>query len=692
MTLPSALLAFVVVLAIGAAPHASPAQDSNETLRRCVNFRDYKDSVDAVIGYCTAALQSGRLTNEWLSWAHAVRGHMRSLAGSRSSGIGDLTSAIRYDPGLQWAGPWALLRRADAYILDQPELSLRDLNTFLAAKPRDVEGLLDRAEVYQHLRQPQNALTDLTEVIRLEPQNAYAYSQRAYVRYRELKDEGGFADWERAYALNRSVLQGDYADALIDRGHARLDEGRAEGAVADFTLAMGDSYFQFHALAGRSAAYRQLGRYALALADAQALVDREPNSPEALLQRGLTRVALQQPAAAVADLDRVLKVEPRHAVALYARGVARQSLETEGAAEADLKAASAIDARVGRSLMLQGISPVHRPESPVPGYVKRGQEALQARNYKLAVDQFTQALAWNSKAPAVLAERAEAYVGLQDYVRAIADLSAAIDLGNATAEIFYRRGYLYAMGILPPNGPGPQKERAIADYSAAIVRDPSHTRARSQRGWEMEISGDLTRALEDYAAVVSLTYARKALARVLGRVGRAAEAMDHLTRAVALDPNDDNLHEALGTAAIQAGQFSRALDEFGLLLTRNSNHHRAWAGRCLARAGLGQLQQALDDCNRGLAAFRAVQNRDDPGILESRGIVYFRLGRLDAALVDLDAAVSAWAYGGAPAALFTRGVLKSRRGDSQGAAADIQRAQQAVPAIAQQMSALGVSR
>lgn len=97
---------------------------------------------------------------------------------------------------------------------------------------------------------------------------------------------------------------------------------------------------------------------------------------------------------------------------------------------------------------------------------------------------------------------------------------------------------------------------------------------------------------------------------------------------------------------------------------QDADRATAFNGRCWARALLNRdLDRALSDCNAAL--------KIRPGhasYLDSRALVYLRMGRLDAALTDYDAAVAAnprnaWSR-------YTRAVAEARAGKAEAAEAD----------------------
>ena len=664
----------LLVLAVGAGiPGSLGAVKTTQGLEvqwnRCVNFDPQKDDEDLAIGACNALLQAGRYANNDLAQVLTSRGFIYRVAKDNpTQAVRDVTRALE--------------------LADTADAQLRS------------SAHVERARAHDKLKNNQAALADFDRAIEIRPNDAFAYSLRGSFRYNTLHDlDRAFDDWTRAYQLDPSEDRPhDYVHALVDRGDRFVSQSKYDRAIADYSeaLPLEDVYMVGNIRFKRARAYRLSRQFARAIAELDDLVRGNPKLVDPVLERGLTQLSAGQDAAAVVDLSRALELQPKNATALFARGVARQGLREWEVAEVDFRAAKALDARVSTALMSEGIFAIFRPESPFNGIVESGRRRLADRDYKAAAVDFTSALSLDAKSVAVLVLRSDAYVGLSDYVRAIADLTTAIAAGSPAAELFYRRGLLYAMGILPPHGPGTERERAIQDFTEVIRRDPRHAGAFMNRAQLYGVIEDYARAIEDYTVTVALepddVWHRISLAKLLGRVGREVEAVASLESA---RPRDSNANKwvtlALGNALIQSGQFRRASEKYETLLATDRQNQNAWAGVCLARAAAGDLQKALADCNEGLAIVRAARSSDDPDILESRGYVYFRLGQLDAALADFSKAVESWAYDGAVRSLYARAVIQQRRGDTAGVAAAFERARKFAPAIAEQMARLGVA-
>jgi tetratricopeptide (TPR) repeat protein len=131
------------------------------------------------------------------------------------------------------------------------------------------------------------------------------------------------------------------------------------------------------------------------------------------------------------------------------------------------------------------------------------------------------------------------------------------------------------------------------------------------------------------------------------------------------------------------GDVERALADHSEAIRLDPKDGVFWNGRCWSRATAGrELDLALADCNE---AVRLLPREAE--ILDNRGLVHLRLGRLGNAIADYDAALAL-----APkhaSSLFGRGLAKLRQGDAAGQA-DIAAAKAAQVDIADEFAKWGI--
>ena len=136
-------------------------------------------------------------------------------------------------------------------------------------------------------------------------------------------------------------------------------------------------------------------------------------------------------------------------------------------------------------------------------------------------------------------------------------------------------------------------------------------------------------------------------------------------QAIKLNPKSVYAYNNRGASFQRKGDFARASADYGEVTRLQPNNPDAWSARCWVRAAGGrEVQQALSDCNQALKL-----KADRADVLDTRGFVHLRLGKMDDAIKDYDAALKLDPK--LAGALYGRGVAKMKKGDKAGGSADI---------------------
>ena len=166
--------------------------------------------------------------------------------------------------------------------------------------------------------------------------------------------------------------------------------------------------------------------------------------------------------------------------------------------------------------------------------------------------------------------------------------------------------------------------------------------------------------------------------------GDYPRALADLNKAIRLQPNNPLALNLRGRAYMEQGQYDLAIADFNQAIHLNTDFPHAFADRCEARARQNQgLNQALTDCN--LALGRIPNDADG---LDARGLVYLRLGQLDQAIADYDAALKVDPK--RASSLYGRAVA-SRAKTGQSDSADIGAAEAIDPRIAATFAGFGLT-
>jgi tetratricopeptide (TPR) repeat protein len=180
---------------------------------------------------------------------------------------------------------------------------------------------------------PEGALADFNEALRLDPTFANAYSNRGNVRLSRGDVAGAFADFDEAIRLKPG-----FADALSMRSAAWIVKGDLDRAVADATEALSRDPLTATAWTNRGLARMQKKDLDGAIADLTRALEIDPQTPGAYNNRGLARMDRGDASGAVDDYSQALRINPSNLNALFNRGVARRKRGDLRGAAADLDA------------------------------------------------------------------------------------------------------------------------------------------------------------------------------------------------------------------------------------------------------------------------------------------------------------------------------------------------------------------
>ncbi len=237
------------------------------------------------------------------------------------------------------------------------------------------------------------------------------------------------------------------------------------------------------------------------------------------------------------------------------------------------------------------------PESPRRRWDLAGRDPAGATQVAAIDAIFGRAIANDPSEESGYTSRSSFRNGIGDRRGALADLDKAITLAPSISLYLARSSINYDGGDLAA---------ALADAEAARKLDPSSSDAVSRVVWQRAEHDDIAGAMALVDERISIggdandTY-RELKAEVLGEFGDASESLKLWDGLNAARPGSPDLLN----------------------------------GRCWTKAIRSlMLDSALKDCTA------SIELSSDPGpALDSRAMVYFRLGRYDEALRDIDAAL-----------------------------------------------------
>jgi tetratricopeptide (TPR) repeat protein len=403
------------------------------------------------------------------------------------------TSAVEHDSCARYLNNCGLAY----YHLQQYKEALGDFTTALEREPDDAAIHFNRGNAHFQLGQHEEALVAYGKAIQLHPENA------VYLYHMGLAHQG-CGHVRDAIARFEETLKRDpeyhtarfhlglmcHADSQIERSLRALCQVPEDAALHE----------------ARGLVYRDLRDYPRALADFDAVLQMEPEMGRHFYNRGMIFHQMGLGEEAINDFSRALELGCADAAVYSERGLAWRSLGNLAQAVVDLGAAVQLDPKW------------------TPHLSNRAQCLFEQGLYDRAEADLSRALLLDPSDPALLHRRGITHYSLQHYAEAVVDLKAALQCGPQTEllpDIYYHLGVSFANLS--------KHSLAVAAYDKAIGCAPEnrphyiHERAKS-----LQVTGDHSRALEDFEAVLRL---QPTNARALFRCGFSLKAQGQYTEA-----------------------------------------------------------------------------------------------------------------------------------------------------------------
>ncbi len=215
--------------------------------------------------------------------------------------------------------------------------------------------------------------------------------------------------------------------------------------------------------------------------------------------------------------------------------------------------------------------------------------------------------------------------------QAVAQFDAAIARQPDRAEAHYKRANaLNALG---------QWQAALAGYDCAVAIDGRYANAFCNRGTVLEKLGRRQEALDSYERTLALNaadaFAAYNRASLLRQLNRSEDALAGYDQAIALQPGYVEAHINRGHLLQELQRFPQAVASYDRAIEISATFPEAYMGRATALAQLARSDDALA-CYRQAIALK-------PGYAEAhinRGNLLLKLRRYADALADYDAAIA----------------------------------------------------
>jgi len=211
--------------------------------------------------------------------------------------------------------------------------------------------------------------------------------------------------------------------------------------------------------------------------------------------------------------------------------------------------------------------------------------------------------------------------------------------------------------------------------------------AYNNRGNAYIAKGDLDRAIQDFDQSIKLNanYTKPLNNRgvALMRQGDYDGAIEAFDEAIRIKPSYANAYANRASVYLKKGDYARAVQDYDEAVRLNPGLEVVWHGRCWAQAILGELQPALEACNKALQS-----GINNAAAHDSLGLIHLKMEQPGAAIGDYDAALRSNPK--LASALYGRGLARLKTGDQAGSDADIAAAKAIAAGVGDEFTRYGV--
>ena len=242
--------------------------------------------------------------------------------------------------------------------------AIKDYDTAIRLAPDFADAYINRANAREELGDLEGAIKDYSTAIRLGADYAFVYTSRAKVRSDLSDNKGAIEDYNTAIRLKPedNLLAAIY----VNRSSAKVDLGDYKGAIEDCNAAIRlkpqDAILAI-AYVNRGEAKSDLGDHKGAIEDCNTVIGLKPIDTilaEAYNVRGKTKANQGDNIDSIMDYDKAIQLEPDHSETYYNRGVANAALGHTSEAVTDLKTALKLLEQVNSiSKSVDGTTKVH---------------------------------------------------------------------------------------------------------------------------------------------------------------------------------------------------------------------------------------------------------------------------------------------------------------------------------------------
>lgn len=394
--------------------------------------------------------------------------------------------------------------------LQQYDDALKEYDLAIAKGASKLPALLARASAFNETKTYDKAIAECTAIIAMHPDCVPAYLLQATAFDHTSQPE--LAEAACSKGLKYAKTADEKAHLLLERGYALARMHKNEEAEKELSQAI-ELEPTLPMYMARGDVYKKLGKYPEAIADYSAVIERDPNSYNALVARGMAENRAHEEENALKDFAAALKIN-KHGV---------------------------------------------------EAYIQRGSLYLSRHAYTLAVNDFEDARKLNPRIAETQQKLDAAYKQLRGSVPKTVTAKLTDDTANASATAgkfklptstpeLLKVGYKYLN-----DG---ELEFAIACFRQAVKLNPNNEEGRKYLAHALFEAGDSSGAAAQFEVLNKLSGVDDAdilpFSQSLARAGQTSRAIQVLESYLQQNPGATNYRCDLANLYMQAKQPARA--------------------------------------------------------------------------------------------------------------------------------------
>lgn len=581
-----------------------------------MNLEDY---VGAELD-CTEAINRNKFKTE----AYKLRGFVRQTMGLDSLAIEDYNEGLKYDPTEKY---FLFYKGVALTSMKKYDDALTTLSNLLRLYPRFEEGYAARASLNLQREDTVAALDDVEKALKLNRALLNPYLIRADIESNRGNWETALADMEEAVKLYP-----DEPGLYINRAYLRYNTDNYLGAMSDYNYALQLDSKNIAALFNRALLRFEVKDLINAKKDFSSVLDLNPQNFHALYNRGLVELESGEYKEALADFKSIARKYPNFYPVYYAIAETERNLGNLKAVGANVNYAESL---VRKYVANPESNPLDRPtiaagtprnaNKTPDGEEEDENEVMDRFNQLVTMNEIPQTqLSYNERIKGRVQDRnvsaepeplyfisfnpsSESLVGVTNYFR-------ELDAFNRGRYIT-RTLYLAPLNNVMSESDYESLFKLADDYGSIIASSGNKVRPadRMARGVALSMLKNYKAAIEDFDAIIASNqeftpaYIARGVARYedsktqedqrFAMQGIAMAAADFDT-ATRLNPRLQHAWYNKGYILYTQRDYTQAAECFTKAIELDPDFGAAYYNRGLCELSLGKKSEAFSDLSR----------------------------------------------------------------------------------------------